>query len=260
MTYKPGSVAIAYCYSREVDGAFATCLASLAFDRECYERIWAPDGGGAIYTSRGSIIHSQRNELVRHFLDGDAEWMWMIDTDHTFGPHTLKGLLAVADPVHVPVVGALCFAGGRGAGITPTMYRFHERKPEDPPGAVLGVISRWPEGELVEVHATGAACLLVHRSVLELVGNAFESQSPWQWFGVGIHDGVEFGEDVVFCQRVRQAGIRVFVNTAVEAPHHKSWIIDSNDYRRFLDEWSSTPGEVLEARLKAKHEGRVTRS
>ena len=61
-----------------------------------------------------------RNKVCKAALESDAEWLWMIDTDMGFKPDTVAHLLAVADPVERPVVGALAFslreAGSDGYG------------------------------------------------------------------------------------------------------------------------------------------------
>jgi manganese transport protein len=91
----------------------------------------------------------------------------------------------------------------------------------------------WPENALVQVHATGAAFLLIHRSVFDAVADwmrQHKPNSPYVWFEDDSIGGGELGEDVVFCYRAQSAGIDVFVNTGCVIGHRKPvvfvlWVI-----------------------------------
>ncbi len=67
--------------------------------------------------------------------------------------------------------------------------------------------------KLYRVDGTGAACLLIHRSALEMVKS--------DWFStVG-----DLGEDLSFCRRLADHDIPVYVHTGIKASHHKSvWL------------------------------------
>ena len=163
-----------------------------------------------------------RNQAVDEFLAGDGEWLWLVDTDMGFRADALHALLASADPVARPVVGALCYGvmeeepdglGGMVTRVFPTLYGWAED---------AKVFTEWdgpvPSG-LVRVAGTGAACLLVHRSVLERVGDG-------AWFDP-IMDGTGglVGEDLSFCWRLMCAGVPVHVDAAVPTNHQKHlWI------------------------------------
>ena len=57
----------------------------------------------------GPNISEARNLLVRRFLDEcRAPWLWMLDTDMVFAADALDRLVAAADPVSRPLLGALC--------------------------------------------------------------------------------------------------------------------------------------------------------
>lgn len=181
---------------------------------------------GALPHISGPRIAAGRNHLVESFLATPAEWMFMVDDDMQFGRDTIERFLQVADKVKAPIVGGLAFGTGRD-GIFPTMFRVH---PE------LGVPTRidsWPLGELVEVDATGAACLFIHRSVFEKM--AGEYKKPWQWFQETTLNGNTVGEDMTFCLRARSLGFPIVVDTSIEFGHVKTRVIDQDEYFRWLD-------------------------
>lgn len=187
-----------------------------------------------------SGIPDARNHVVQVFLDHtDGEWLWFVDTDMGFAPDTVDRLVASADPVERPVMGGLCFAHRRVErtglraerfGIVPTLYRLLEH------GGEVGFapVADWPRDSVVEVGGTGAACLLIHRSVLEAV----RVKHGDQWFatithprGLGAQGPRTFSEDFSFCIRVAGLGLPVMVDTAVQTTHHKGEIyLDLGSY------------------------------
>jgi GT2 family glycosyltransferase len=191
--------------------------------------------------SSGGIADG-RNQATQAFLERtEGEWLWFVDTDMGFAADTVEQLLAVADPVERPVVGALCFAHRRLSrtalraerlGIIPTLYRWVDAGREQG----FAPLPSWPRGEVVEVGATGAACLLIHRSALERVRDKYGPV----WFQQATHPNANpgssprtFSEDLSFCVRLAGAGIPVHVATAVQTTHHKggAWL-DLESYER----------------------------
>jgi CRISPR/Cas system-associated exonuclease Cas4 (RecB family) len=77
---------------------------------------------------------------------------------------------------------------------------------------------------VVQVAATGAAFLMMHRSALESIRDkGFNRTFPW--FQETEMDGKPVGEDLTFCIRAGVVGLPVFVNTAVKVGHHKSTLL-----------------------------------
>jgi hypothetical protein len=170
-------------------------------------------------------VPAARNQLVREFLASGLEWLWFVDTDMTFAPDALETLLASADPDERPVVGGLCF-GLDGLEVHSTLMR----KGRD--GVTYDLALSWPPDQLVEVDATGAACLLIHRGLLERLRAAYPA--PHHWFVDEVHAGIDVGHDLVFCERVKALGARVFVHTGVRVGHLKTTSVDLDAYRRWI--------------------------
>src|SRR5271169_4631881 len=72
----------------------------------------------------GPNISEARNLVVRRFLEEcRAPWLLSVDTDMVFTPADVDWLVAAADPVKRPVLGALCHSqDGTTGEAQPTMY------------------------------------------------------------------------------------------------------------------------------------------
>ena len=67
--------------------------------------------GGYIAMKHGTDgLADARNKAVKLFLaEREADWLFWVDTDMGFAADTVDRLMAAADPVERPVVGALAF-------------------------------------------------------------------------------------------------------------------------------------------------------
>jgi hypothetical protein len=215
----------------------------MRWDAQGPQHICGPDGG-FISLSTGPRIAEARNQIVDTFADKHpkAEWLLMLDDDMTFHPSLLEKLMAVAHPTEVPIVGGLCFAGGRMNDPYPTIAELVQKGDENEQYASIKWVKDYPRNALVRVGATGGACLLMHRGALGAIGNAYKllpngKPNPYPWFAEGVigPEGEPWGEDVVFCLRANQLGIPVWVHTGVKLGHVKHHIIDEeyfDNYRK----------------------------
>lgn len=245
----PGSATLAYCHPGQVAGDFAASLTRLLlWDRERNGRIQ-----GVINMESGPLIASARNQMVARFLEGDSEWLLMLDADMVFEGDTLDRLIEAAEERSASVMGGLCFSG-RGGRVAPTMYRIVSRGDVNTPGQI-GTLDEWPKGSVVSVDATGAACLLMHRSLLELMGESYPGVTPWFFFST--HGVTEYGEDFGFCIRANILGSPVYVHTGVEVGHVKKHIIDLDDFEVYKARRSVVGDEGVEADHMAKRRNQV---
>jgi GT2 family glycosyltransferase len=209
------------------------------------------NGGGSLDMEGGATIARNRNRLVDMFLkESDADWLLQIDTDMVFDPDLVERLVEAAHPVDRPIVGGLCFAvmNDQSRTIWPTLYAFV-------PGVQrLRRLTQYPADTLIPVSGTGAACLLVHRTVLEAMRDArtpegrlrFPPPRPWfdetKFYEIGDdgqaiqETGDEYSEDLSFCLRAQALGFAVHVHTGVRLGHVKSFTADEG---RFIAESES---------------------
>lgn len=199
------------------------------------------DGGGTIKITSGPRIAEARSQLVDTFFAdprvADASWLLMIDSDMTFEPNLVERMMEIADPENIPILGGLCFAGGRDSAPYPTIYKETEGTHDGKAFVGVEPIRDYPKDTLIKVGATGAACLLVHRQVYIAMSHEWPrgwgtkpdgSKNPYPWFieGLTTPDGEPIGEDVAFCRRVRQLEIPIHVDTSIRLGHVKQYVLD----------------------------------
>lgn len=247
-------VVVGYCRPTTVHGEFMENMLDLQlYDVALHQRIVS--GGGRLPFQAGANLSGPRNEIVRKFLAyGRADWLWMVDTDMVFSPDVVERLLEHADPETAPIVGGLCFAFGDKGQIVPTLYGLAGEVDS------LDVIrfDEWPENTMFQVVATGAACLLIHRSVFERMADFEHPGRPgkrgfndaFPWFQELEHDGRPVSEDIAFCWRAGLMQIPVFVNTAVQIGHIKERLLTAEAYRVQQQFWAAADeqadGDVTE--------------
>jgi len=107
---------------------------------------------------------------------------------------------------------------------------------------------------VTEVYATGAAFLLVHRDVLEAMGQAYVERYPYEWFGEGLHKSSagrsSWGRTGSSASR-RAVGFDIAVDTGVEAPHMKGWVLSTIEWDRYRDLRSRYGEDALKAQAYA---------
>ena len=205
-------VVIGYVHGGTVRSEFLTSLIKIMRLSQ------AAEIADVIAVGSGPNISRGRNMVVTGFLeDHDAPWLFMADTDMWLPVDAVDKLVSAADPADRPVVGGLCFSENPGGEPLPTMY-----EPVEADGQlVFARHETWPDDGLVQVTATGAACLLIHRDALEHVGKASGCPAA-PWFRESVVGESLIGEDLTFCLRLGAAGIPVHVATGVRAGHMKT--------------------------------------
>jgi hypothetical protein len=162
-------------------------------------------------------IDDLRNNLVDKALEIGATSLWMCDVDQVYHPHTIPRLLSH----RLPVVGALVHR--RYPPFDSLMLKtveIDERRNGYVP------IDEWKDGELVEVDATGAGCIMFSMEVFRKL--------PRPWFKAKLNpDGSVLGEDIGFCQELKAAGYRIFVDTSVPAGHLTTMIVNTATNRLY---------------------------
>jgi hypothetical protein len=231
-------VVIGYLHPGDYSAAFGESLLDLMqYDLATSRRLEAP--GGRLSFRASANLSTPRNRIVEQFLaHGRADWLLMLDSDMTFAPDLLDRLLEYADPDKAPIVGALCFGFDEQGDVQPTLYGLVENPehPEDLDRLQVIRYHEWTPDAMYQVAGTGAACLMIHKSALERVRDfvrpsgivGFDDAYPW--FQETKHDGRPVGEDITFCWRAIQAGMPVYVNTAVQCGHVKDRVLTMESY------------------------------
>jgi GT2 family glycosyltransferase len=206
---------IGYCHPGTVRAEFCASLLAVAMEGKT-------PLDAVLTLESGPNISTARNKLCADFLAGQsAPWLLMCDTDMVLGADAVDRLIAAADPADVPVLGGLCWSLEAGVRV-PTMYELVQKEPGQ---LAFTRHSRWPDNAVVQVSATGAACLLIHRSALERVRlHSRDQAAPW-FRETAAGPMALMGEDMTFCLRCAAAGIPVHVHTGVKVGHMKTQML-----------------------------------
>lgn len=214
--------------------------------------LWA----GCLWSESGANISSKRNEIVRRFLDHtDGDWLLFLDSDMVFPPDTIARLLGAATKVNTKIIGGLCVMIGE-LGPVPTLYQ-HDTMAGS--AGITRVQLDYADDALVQVAATGGACLMVHRDALETYRAAQADNKRWLldhkdeplirdllardlihdpseengWFSERVRgrrvltgDGEVsaehwISEDIEFCLRLGSLGFDLWVDCTLEVGHRK---------------------------------------
>lgn len=242
------AVTVAYLHFNEVTYSWHRSMIELVgWDFANHARI-IRGGYIAMRTGTDGIVEG-RNTAVKEFLaDRDAEWLWWVDTDMGFYPDTVDRLLEAADPDERPIVGGLCFSqrevnpdgmGGWRCQATPTVFDwttidvYDERTDQlrVKIGEQQGFAVRWdyPVNTVTRCSGTGSACVVIHRSVFEKIGDKF---GTWYTRVPNLSTGQLVSEDLSFCIRAGALGIPVHVHTGVSTTHAKRLWLAEEDYWR----------------------------
>lgn len=227
----PGTVSVGYLHPGHWSACFGKSIIDLFMHDLCGPgRIMShPFGEIGKEAGSGGIV-AGRNQIARVVVDeSESEWLFMVDSDMGFTGDTVDRLIASADPVERPIMGGLCFAqksAGRGElyarryRCTPTVYTLAES--EDDAG-FLPMLD-YPRDTVVRCDATGAACVLIHRTALETIRSKYGDT----WFDPIRKPkspvAASYGEDMSFCLRALACDLPVHVDTGVKTTHDKGGV------------------------------------
>jgi hypothetical protein len=240
---------LAYLHPNEVSSSFHESLLNLLGHDLITNRYLGPwvkmrCAAGGIPEGRNMCVESMLEE------SRDIEWLFFIDADMGFQPDVLERLRAVADPVVRPIVGGLCFAqremmpddgmSGFQCVARPTIYDWVEHP--DGHSRFTGRAS-YPINHVVECAATGGACLLIHRSILERMKDEYGPH----WFDrVRGTDGSLLGEDISFFVRCGSLDIRCHVHTGIRTSHFKHvWLSEVDFWLQQVAPPATEPVDVI---------------
>jgi hypothetical protein len=146
-------------------------------------------------------VPKARNTLVERSLERGSEWILFLDDDHVFPPSLLMRLLEHEQPI----VSSLYLA--RAMPFAPVAFShldeeglYHAVKLADLPG----------EG-LLKVRAVGTSGMLIRSEV-------FRAIDP-PWFVYGREESWNASEDIVFCEKARDAGFDVYLDLEAQLGH-----------------------------------------
>jgi len=176
---------------------------------KAYEELLKPKGF-MLQIVVGSTIAVARNNIINLALENKSDYLLFLDSDMVPTPDMIQRLLSHKKEV----VGALAFS--RSYPHDPITMRLWNDKE---------YYRSIPNGELMDVDATGGACLLIDMKVFKKI------EYPWFDFSVYQGEKTAYSEDVIFCRKLKNAGFKIFIDTGLSVGHISDRIITQADYR-----------------------------
>lgn len=162
---------------------------------------------------RGGDIAEKREALADAGLREGCTHILFLDSDMVFPPDTLVDLFRLITEHGADIAGGLCCRGYEP--FDPVVWAKDSQR-------TLVPFVDYNLGDIIEVGATGCACLLIKREVFEKL------ERPWFQISVEKEGGyvIKRGEDIYFTRRATASGFKILVNTAYDIGHLRQWSID----------------------------------
>ena len=147
----------------------------------------------------GSLVHENREEIARKALAQKATYLMFIDSDIIFPANAVSILLSRKKPI---------------IGVN---YNYR-RLPAASTVKLLSHKTSQNPLEPFQVRAVGLGFTLIQTQVFEQIPR------PWFFFKPGQKSGEFVGEDVWFCERAREHGVKVWCDPTVKVGHIGTWV------------------------------------
>jgi hypothetical protein len=171
----------------------------------------------------GSLTALARNQIVEIAQKQGCKYLMFLDTDMTFPPDTILKLMKHQKDV----VSGLYFE--RYAPHRPVIRQDFDDGKEK--GYAL---ADYTKSDFMEVAATGGGCLLINMEVFDRLEKPyFDYRLEKAEKDHGVKETF-FSEDLVFCEKVRAAGYKIWCDTTIRCGH----LI--NDYEISEANWDGT--------------------
>ncbi len=166
-----------------------------------------------------ALIDDARNTLTETFLKSPTEWMFWMDSDMVFPEDTLVKLFKVAEEKNTKMVTGIyyqrkglnypvLFSRGEQLEESGTKTGMHTTRSSGNKYAGSFIFPHPDKKEPFKVHAAGFGCVLVHRSVLEVMPR------PWFKFVKG-----ECSEDFYFFVNAAELGFELWAEPTIDLGH-----------------------------------------
>lgn len=187
-----------------------------------------------------------RNVLCRHFLNSNAEYLWFIDSD-TMPDDNWHKLFEVDEDIVAGI-----YPIGRqekGNRVLALDWGFYDKSDDHEHGWIARPVEAYRNDEVVEVDAVATGCMLIKRKVIEHFAKTAErdeDDTPAIFFWPKKSTGKSYcSDDFDFCTRVKAAGFKIKVHTAVRWGHLK--FKDLRDvYEQMKSAWMAGYEESME--------------
>lgn len=169
--------------------------------------------------SRSSLIYDARNALAQTAVESGAERVLWLDSDMVFDSDIATRLLSDMDEGR-ELVSALYFK--RKNPIAPVIYTktgYHESQGKLIPYA--DTYADYPRDSIFEVAAVGfGACMMTTDLLVRI----------YDRYGAPFSPVPGFGEDLSFCRRCEEMGVKMYVDSRIRCGHVGETIVTEQSY------------------------------
>jgi len=162
-----------------------------------------------------SLLVADRNRIIQMFWESGADYLLCVDSDMGWDPRVVPKLLNDGKEF----VGG-CYPTRDGSG-----FNFRPALIPD------GRIEMDEKTKLLKMEYIPAGFMLLSRSVIAKMRDKFpelyyspkdprsKTESAYCFFDTQVWEGEFWGEDYVFCRRVREAGVDIWVDPLIQFNH-----------------------------------------
>ena len=188
-----------------------------------------------IGVTQREMIDRARNGLTEAFLGTSTEWLMWFDSDMTFPKETITQLFKVAEEKNAKMVSGIYYQRkgqnlpvlwSRGSETESGMISGEGNKKCETNKYVGSFMFPHPDKkEPFKAHAAGFGCVLVHRSVFEVMPR------PWFRFVEG-----QCSEDFYFFVEAKEKGFELWIEPTLKLGHiGDAPIVTRDDFHKKLD-------------------------
>lgn len=167
---------------------------------------------------RGYDVANARNQIAQATLDRGFDYVLTVDNDETLPKDSLVNLLETQESEPRPgMVVGYCLSRPTGAANSngrTTAFKWGNRDYTADDAFTLDEMNEFKSKGVfkMQIRGTGLGSALIHRSVFE--------KMSYPWFKWVLYDNKsQLSEDLFFCEKFREIGVPIFVDTRVRCGH-----------------------------------------
>jgi hypothetical protein len=167
----------------------------------------------------GSLLVADRNRIIEMFWQSGADYMLCIDSDIAFDPNYILRFIEQMEKTGKDFIGGVYPSRDRSG------FNFRPVLEED------SKIVQCKQTGLLQMEYIPAGCMLMTRNLIAKMKDHFpelyycpkdqrnKSEAAYCFFDTQVWEGEFWGEDYVFCRRVREAGFDIWVDPTIQFNH-----------------------------------------
>lgn len=174
--------------------------------------------------SCSSLIYDARNALAKTAIDAGADRVLWLDSDMIFQPDIVQRLSADMDEGR-EIVSALYFT--RKNPVSPVVYSKTGYSGEED-GKLIPYAEKYidyPKDKVFECAGFGFGACMVSTDLMKHV---------YDVYGAPFAPSAGFGEDLTFCRRLEELGIKMYCDSRIKCGHIANTIVTEESYLNSL--------------------------